>query len=103
MLNPRLWLDNPVNIAVAAGATVSSVSVLEPKGVIITVRVQDTNGLLAANPTADDLGIGTYHGSALFIPGLISGRNPTGRTMSVVVPPGAGHDFGFQRSIRGGR
>ena len=51
------------------------------------VRVQDTQGLLAANPAADDSGIWTSHGRALSIPGLVTGRGATGRMMAVVVQP----------------
>jgi hypothetical protein len=77
MLNPCLWLDKPVSVNVAVGATVTGVSVVEPKGVILMVRVQDKNGLLAANPMAD-MRIGTPMG------GLCSSR----RTSVAETPPG---------------
>jgi Chitobiase/beta-hexosaminidase C-terminal domain len=54
----------------------------------IAYKNEDTNGALAANPMADDMRIGTSHGRTLFIPGLVSGRDATRRTMAVVVRPG---------------
>lgn len=87
MLNPCLWLDKPVNVNVAAGATVSSVSVVEPKGIILTVRVQDTKGVLSSNPAAD-LRIGAYNTKSHLVPARVSGRDGTGKTMAIVVPPG---------------
>jgi hypothetical protein len=87
-LNPCLWTDKPVTVDLAAGAAVSGVSVVAPKGVIVTVRVQDSQGLLAANPANDDVRIGTYHGKSPFIPARVSSRNATGKTMSLAVPGG---------------
>jgi hypothetical protein len=54
----------------------------------VTVRVQDAEGLLTANPANDDVRIGTCHGKSPSVPGLVRGRDATGRRMSVVVPPG---------------
>ena len=86
VLNP-CWWANPVMVRVAAGAAVNGVSVVAPKGVIITVRVQDAVGLLS-NPANDDVQIGTYHGKSSFIPALVSGRDPNGKTLSLAVLPG---------------
>jgi hypothetical protein len=58
------------------------------EGRIVTVRVQDTQGLLAANPANDDLCIGNYHGKSPFISARVSGRDAAGKPMSVAVPPG---------------
>jgi hypothetical protein len=56
------------------------------KGVTVTVRVQGAEGVLAANPVTDDVRIGTYHGKLPFIPAYASGRDATGKTMSLAVP-----------------
>jgi hypothetical protein len=88
LLDPCFWAAQPVTVKVAAGAAVSGVSVVASKGVIVTVRVQDSQGLLAANPMTDDVRIGTYHGKSPFIPARVSSRNATGKTMSIAVPGG---------------
>ena len=88
MLNPCLWLDKPVNVNVAVGATVTGVSVGEPKGVILMVRVQDTKGVLSSDPVADDLRIGSYNTKSHFVPARVSGRDGTGKTIAIAVPPG---------------
>ena len=88
MLNPCLWLDKPVNVNVAVGATVTGVSVVEPKGVILMVRVQDTKGVLSSDPAADDLRIGPYNTKSHFVPARVSGRDGTGKTIAIAVPPG---------------
>jgi hypothetical protein len=87
VLNPCWWKDQPVMTKVAAGAAVSGVSVVAPTGVIITVRVQDAKGLLS-NLANDDVRVGTYHGKSSFIPALVSGRDATGKTMTLAVLPG---------------
>lgn len=86
ILNPCLWADPPASVDVAEGATTSGVSVAAAKGVTINVRVHDEKGLLSANPAKDDVRVGISRRT--FIPGRISGRDPAGRTMSVIVPRG---------------
>jgi hypothetical protein len=66
-LNPCLWTDKPVTVDLAAGGGVSGVSVVASKGVIVTVGVQNSQGLLASNPANDDVRIGAYRGKSPFI------------------------------------
>jgi hypothetical protein len=87
-LNPCVWADQPVTVEMADGAVVKGVPVVAPRGVVITVRVRDLAGLLAADPAGDDLRIGTYNGRLPFIPARVSARDANGRTMSLVVPGG---------------
>src|SRR5206468_11436306 len=63
-------------------------SVVATKGVSLNIRVQDAKGLLRANPAMDDVSIGTYHRTLPFIPGVVSGTDPTGKSISVIVPRG---------------
>ncbi len=88
VLNPCLWADPPVSVDVGEGATVIGVSVVAAKGVTLNVRVQDVKGLLKANPAADDVRVGTSHRTSPFIPGIVSGRDPAGKSLSVIVPRG---------------
>ncbi len=88
ILNPCLWADTPVSVDVADGAITSGVSVVAAKGATLNIRVQDAKGLLRVNPAADDVRIGTSHRVSVFIPGRVSGIDPAGRTMSVIVPRG---------------
>ncbi len=88
ILNPCLWADPPVSVDVEEGKAASGVSVVAAKGVSLNIRVQDAKGLLRANPAADDIRVGTSHRQSLFIPGRVSGTDPAGRTMSVIVPRG---------------
>jgi hypothetical protein len=67
---------------------VSGVSVAAAKDVTINVRVQDAKGHLIANPAMDDLRVGTSHRTSQFIPGIVSGRDAAGRSMSVIVARG---------------
>jgi hypothetical protein len=85
-LNPCLWADKPVTVDLAAGGAVSGVSVVASKGVIVTMGVQNSQGLLAANPANDDVRIGAYRGKSPFIPVYVSGRDATGKTMNLAVP-----------------
>lgn len=88
ILNPCLWADPPVGADVGEDATVSGVSVVAARGVILHVRVQDAKGLLRVNPAFDDVRVGTFHRKSPFIPGIVSGRDPAGKVMSVIVPRG---------------
>jgi hypothetical protein len=87
-LNPCLWSSLPVTANVAEGATTSGVAVVTQKGVMTTIRVQDTQGWLTQNPANDDLRIGTYNGSSPFIFARVVGRDSNGRTMGIVTPVG---------------
>ena len=87
VLNPCWWKDQPVMTKVAAGATASGVSVVAPTGIVISVRVQDSQGLLT-NLANDDVRVGTYHGKSSFIPALVSSRDPNGKTVVLAVLPG---------------
>jgi hypothetical protein len=88
LLDPCLWADPPPPVNVAAGATVSGISVVAVRGVALNIRVQDVNGLLSANPALDDVRVGTYHRAATFIPGRVTSRDPAGRIVTVIVPRG---------------
>jgi hypothetical protein len=88
ILNPCLWADPPVSVDVGEEATVSGVSVVAAKGVNVKVRVHDPKGLLKANPAMDDVRVGVYHRTAPFIPGIVSGIDPAGKTITVIVPRG---------------
>jgi hypothetical protein len=88
VLDPCLWADPPPPVEVAAGATVSGLSVVAARGVTVNVRVHDPKGLLTVNPAQDDVRVGTFHRTSPFIPGYVSGRDPAGRNMSVIVPRG---------------
>ena len=88
ILNPCLWADSPLIVDVGEGAAVRGVSAMAARGVTISVRVQDAKGLLRANPAKDDVRVGTFHRASPFIPGIVSDRDPAGKTMSVIVPRG---------------
>ncbi|HPT28807.1 MAG TPA: carboxypeptidase-like regulatory domain-containing protein [Bryobacteraceae bacterium] len=88
ILNPCLWADPPASVDVGEGAAVSGISVVAANGVTLNIRVQDAKGLLGANPASDDVRVGTSHRRSPFIPGIVSGRDPAGKVMSVIVPRG---------------
>lgn len=88
VLNPCVWNDQPVLTTLAAGGTATGVSVVAPRGVVITIRVLDPKQLLIGDPRSDDVRIGTFHDSSSFIPALNSGGDMKGKTMSLVVPAG---------------
>lgn len=88
MLNPCLWVSQPVLRTLTAGGTVTGVSIVARKGVFLTIRVLDPNELLVRNPKSDDVRIGTYQANSRFIPALVSGGDMKGKMMSLVVPAG---------------
>ncbi|MGJ5814498.1 carboxypeptidase-like regulatory domain-containing protein [Paludibaculum fermentans] len=88
LLNPCLWADQPESVNVDEGVTTRGIAVTVTKGVSLNVRIQDSKGLLRANPAADDVRVGTFHRVSPFIPGTINGRDPAGRSISVIVPRG---------------
>lgn len=87
LLNPCLWVDRPASVEVSPAATASGVTVVAPRGTLLTVQILDVKGLLA-NPANNDLRVGTSNGRMAFIPARVSGRDATGRTMAIVVQPG---------------
>lgn len=88
ILNPCLWADPPVPVEVGEDATVSQLSIVATRGVALQVRVSDVQGLLKENPANDDVRVGTFHRRNLFIPGMVTDRDPAGKVMTVIVPRG---------------
>ena len=88
LLNPCLWMDQPVTVDLSANPSLSGVALTAARGVPLNIRVVDAKGLLSANPSADDVRVGTVHGKSPFIPALVTGRDNGGRTVTLVVPPG---------------
>jgi Carboxypeptidase regulatory-like domain len=88
LLNPCLWVDRPASVEVSAAATASGVTVVAPRGTLLTVQILDAKGLLANPANNSDVRVGTSNGKMAFIPARVSGRDTRGTTMAVVVPRG---------------
>lgn len=97
-LNPCLWTDQPVRVEMAEDARVSGVSVVAPKGANVTIRVQDIQGLLVADPANDDLRVGAYNGRSPFIPARVISRDGNGKTLSLAVPRGKAANIAISSS-----
>lgn len=89
LLNPCFWATKATSVTVASGASVSGVSLTAELGVPLTVLVNDPMGLLASNPTLDDLIIAVRPAtSGPALPAQLISKNSAGKTLTVLVPQG---------------
>jgi len=88
LLNPCQWSATPNTVTVAAGAD-ASVALTAQTGVAMTIRVNDPNGLLASNPSLDDILINARTTSGLHVLAVLESKESYGKTMTVLVPQDA--------------
>jgi hypothetical protein len=96
-LNPCAWGTSPPALSLSASQPTSNVSVVMTKGVIVPIRVNDPQQLLAQNegitPGAHLL-MGIGHPPFLFDDALIASQDTAGRTYQVTIP------FGFAATLK---
>jgi len=88
VLNPCVWGGTKTVAAALAGKTVSGTLLKVSKGVTVLVRMSDVSAALLKNPAADDIRVGTHQGAFRFLGGRVVARDPSGKTVAIVVPAG---------------
>ncbi|MFY9727137.1 MAG: carboxypeptidase-like regulatory domain-containing protein [Bryobacteraceae bacterium] len=88
LLNPCFWSATPSTVTVAGGGN-ASVELTAQTGVSMIIRVNDPNGLLASDPSVDDILVSAKTASGLNILAVLASKDSSGRTMAVLVPQGA--------------
>ena len=96
-LSPCAWGTSPPAVSLSAGQPTSNVSVVMTKGVVVPIRVNDPQQLLAQNegitPGAHLL-IGIGHPPFLFDTAFVASQDAGGRTYQITIP------FGFAATLK---
>jgi hypothetical protein len=97
LLNPCLWSATSNTVTVAGGAS-ASVALTAETGVSMTIRVSDPNGLLASNPSLNDILINAKTTSGRNVLAALASKDSSGQTMTVLVPQSAAINLGVYSS-----
>jgi hypothetical protein len=88
LLNPCLWSATPSTVTVGGGRD-ASVALTAQTGVSMMIRVDDPNGLVAGDPSVDDILVSAKTASGHNVLAALASKDSSGRTMTVLVPQGA--------------
>jgi hypothetical protein len=84
LLNPCFWSTTKTTATVPAGGSAAGVSLVAERGVALTIRLNDAQGL-TTNPLLDDVRIGVKPPIGPAMPARVASKDSAGKTLSVLV------------------
>jgi len=86
LLNPCFWSAKATTVKVASGGSVTGLSLVAQIGSARNIRVNDPTGLIANNPTMNDILIAVKPTNGLPMPAKLASKDATGETFTVLAP-----------------